>query len=51
MDSTSNDKKIYIENFSTWALIEENQNYAITYGLMKKTERNKLITIVPGDFL
>lgn len=46
----SSDKKIYIEDFSIWALIEENQNYAITYDLMKKTERYKLITIVPGDY-
>ena len=46
----SSGKKIYIDDFSIWALIEENQNYALTYVLMKKTGRYKLITIVPGDY-
>lgn len=46
----ASEKKIYIENFSVWALIEENQNYALTYALMSKTGRYKLITIVPGDY-
>lgn len=46
----SNNNKIYIEDFSIWALIEENQNYTIVYDLMKKTKRYKLITIVPGDY-
>lgn len=46
----SNNTKIYIEDFSIWALIEENQNYTIVYDLMKKSKRYKLITIVPGDY-
>jgi len=46
----SDAKKIYIEDFSIWALIEEKQNYAMTYALMKRTGRYKLTTIVPGDY-
>ena len=46
----SNDKKIYIENFSIWALIQVNQNYTIVYDLMRKSGRYELRTIVPGDY-
>lgn len=46
----SNDKKIYIENFSIWALIQVDQNYTIVYDLMKKSGKYKLRTIVPGDY-
>lgn len=46
----SSNKKIYIEDFSIWALIEENQNYTVIYDLMNKTKRYQLITIVPGDY-
>ena len=46
----SNDKKIYVENLSIWALIEENKSYGISYDKMKKTGRYKLTTIVPGDY-
>lgn len=46
----SNDRKIYIEEFSIWALIEENEKYTMIYDQMKKTGRYKLRTIVPGDY-
>ncbi|WP_419962344.1 hypothetical protein [Psychrobacillus sp. BM2] len=46
----SSNKKIYIENFSIWALIEENQDYTVVYDLLNKTKRYQLITIVPGDY-
>lgn len=46
----SNDRKIYIEEFSIWALIVENEKYTIVYDQMKKTGRYKLRTIVPGDY-
>jgi len=46
----ANDKKIYIENFSIWALIEENENYTISYSLMKDTEKYYLESIVPDDY-
>ncbi|MFC4354828.1 hypothetical protein ACFO0S_07155 [Chryseomicrobium palamuruense] len=46
----SNGKQIYIENFSIWALIQENENYTIIYDEMKKSGRYKLRTIVPGDY-
>lgn len=46
----SSEKKIYIEDFSIWALIDENEYYAMTYALMNKTGRYKLTTIVPGDY-
>ncbi|MFC5602446.1 hypothetical protein [Sporosarcina koreensis] len=46
----SNDRKIYIEEFSIWALIEENEKYTIVYDQMKKTGRYKLRIIVPGDY-
>ena len=46
----ANDKKIFIENFSIWALIEENESYTIVYDLMEDVEKNYLRTIVPGDY-
>lgn len=46
----SNDKQIYIEDFSIWALIQVNQNYTISYDLSKKLRRYNLKTIVPGDY-
>lgn len=46
----SNNKKIYIEDFSIWALIQEGQNYTLVYDLRKKSGRYKLRTIVPGDY-
>ncbi|WP_039043472.1 hypothetical protein [Sporosarcina sp. ZBG7A] len=45
----SNDKQIYIEDFSIWALIQVDQNYTMSYDLSKKTRRYNLKTIVPGD--
>lgn len=46
----SNDKQVYVEDFSIWALIQVDQNYTMIYDLMKKSGRNNLITIVPGDY-
>lgn len=46
----SNDKQIYIEDFSIWALIQGNQNYTISYNLSKKSRKYHLKTIVPGDY-
>jgi hypothetical protein len=46
----SNGKKIFIEDFSVWALIKENQNYTIVYDLIKKSQRYKLRSIVPEDY-
>ncbi|MCM3757240.1 hypothetical protein M3197_07015 [Sporosarcina aquimarina] len=46
----SNDKQIYIDDFSIWALIQVNQNYTISYDLSKKLRRYHLKTIVPGDY-
>lgn len=46
----ANDKKVFIENFSNWALIEENESYTIVYDLMEDTEKNYLRTIVPDDY-
>lgn len=46
----SNDRKVYIEDLSIWALINVNQNYTIVYDLMKKSQRYELRTIVPGDY-
>lgn len=46
----SNERRIYIEDFSIWALIEENKKYTIVYDQMKKSGRYMLRTIVPGDY-
>ena len=46
----SNGRKVYIDDFSIWALIEENQNYTIDYDLMKKSGMYELRIIVPGDY-
>ena len=46
----SNDKKIYIEDFSIWALIRADQNYTMIYDLRKKSGTYTLRTIVPGDY-
>lgn len=46
----SNEKQIYIEDFSIWALIQENENYTISYERMKNSGRYKLNKIVPGDY-
>lgn len=46
----ANDKRLYIEDFNTWVLIEENQNYTMSYVLLRKTDHYQLITIVPGDY-
>ncbi|MTD29854.1 hypothetical protein [Planomicrobium sp. YIM 101495] len=46
----SNEKKIYIDNFSIWALIEEKQNYTVEYNQSKKSKEYQLVTIVPGDY-
>ena len=46
----SNNKKIYIEDFSIWALIEEKRNYTIVYDSTKKSKRYKLKKIVPEDY-
>lgn len=46
----SNDKQIYIEDFSIWALIQVDQNYTMSYDLSKKSKRYNLKTIVPGDY-
>jgi hypothetical protein len=46
----SNGRKVYIDDFSIWALIKENQNYTIDYNLMKKSGRYELKVIVPGDY-
>ena len=46
----SDDKKVYIDNFSIWTLIEENENYTIVFGINKKSKEYQLKTIVPGDY-
>lgn len=46
----SNDKQVYVEDFSIWALIQPNENYTIIYDLRKKPGTYKLRTIVPGDY-
>ncbi|WP_025784479.1 hypothetical protein [Sporosarcina sp. D27] len=46
----SNDKQIYIEDLSIWALIQVDQNYTMSYHLSKKSSRYNLKTIVPGDY-
>lgn len=46
----SDDKKVYIDNFSIWALIEENENYTIVFGINKKTKEYQLKKIVPSDY-
>ncbi|AXI00545.1 hypothetical protein DV702_12930 [Sporosarcina sp. PTS2304] len=46
----ADDKKIYVENFSIWALIKENENYTIVYELKKNTKKYYLKKIVPEDY-
>lgn len=46
----SNGRKVYIKDFSIWALIQVDQNYTIVYDLLKKSGKYRLRTIVPGDY-
>ncbi|GKV64499.1 MULTISPECIES: hypothetical protein [Sporosarcina] len=46
----ANERQVYIEDFSIWALIEVDQNYTVDYVLMKKSGRHILRKIVPGDY-
>lgn len=46
----ANERRVYIEDFSIWALIETDQNYTVDYVLMKKSGRYILRKIVPGDY-
>lgn len=46
----SNDKKIYIEDISIWALINENQFYTISYVLNEKNNKYYLKSIVPANY-
>lgn len=48
--TSSSNKKIYVDDFSTWALIQVNGNYTVIYDLMKKSGRYNLRTIVPEDY-
>ena len=46
----SNDKKLYIEDFSLWALIEVDHNYTMVYDYSIISKKYNLRTIVPGDY-
>lgn len=46
----ANEKQVYIEDFSIWALIETDQNYTVDYVKMKKSGKYILRKIVPGDY-
>jgi trans-2-enoyl-CoA reductase len=41
-------KKVFVENFSIWALIREKEDYTATY--ITKSGTHELTTIVPADY-
>lgn len=46
----ANEKKVYIADVSIWALLNENEEYIISYESKKNSDKKILTSVVPRDF-
>ncbi|WP_114165718.1 hypothetical protein [Exiguobacterium sp. TNDT2] len=46
----ANEKKIDVVDFSTWALLEENEEYTVSYESKEASTKYVLTNVVPSDY-
>lgn len=46
----ANEKRIDVVDVSTWALLEENEEYTVSYELSGEPTKYVLTSVVPSDF-